>query len=214
MTDTGEPTYKSKTLPGKRAIEQGFYIDFECFKGKKPVLIGIYTPMDKHFRQVVFTKAYRFAAEDMSTKYPVTYEKDRIGFLKHLVSESRRNRPLFAFTKHEYKIINKLLGTKSIEKRYRDVHKITKQYLKKQHADVKRPFTLLKMARRLGLGTTNKVEDHSITKRLGKVSAYSCSRQKWNTAPKEIKAMWSEVLSHNKWDCEVMYKALLKIAKS
>ena len=223
MTRTIEPPCKSKALPSKRAIEQGFYIDFEGFRGKEeyyssrsqpPLLIGIYTPVDKHFRQVVFTKAYRFAAENSSTKYPVTYEKDRIGFLKQLVSESRRNRPLFAFTQHEYRTINDLLGTKSIEKRYRDVHKITKQYLKKQHPDIKRPFTLLKVAKRLGLRTTDKVEDHSITRRLNKVSEYSCSGKKWKTAPKEIKVMWSEVLAHNKWDCEVMYKALMKIAKS
>jgi hypothetical protein len=77
MTSTIEPTFKSNKLPGKKAIEQGFYIDFESFRGKKPVLIGIYTPMDKHFRQVVFTKAYRFAAEASSSKYSVTYEKDR-----------------------------------------------------------------------------------------------------------------------------------------
>jgi hypothetical protein len=177
-------------------------------------LLGIYRPSDNCFRQIVFNRKLEHAAKNTNVGYPVIFNPDIESVLNELLNETRKNRPLIAFSEHEYNKINFLIGSRSIEKRYRNVRPIAKRYFKDTHPDKPVPNTLLKVAERLMLDTTDKVKDKTVVKRMKEVKKYGCSAVKWASAPNKAKKLWHEVLEHNKWDCMVMHKALLKMLKS
>jgi hypothetical protein len=216
MAKNPKPAFRLDTLPNKKTIDAGIYIDFEGFApnawGKNdPSLIGIYRPADDCFRQIVFSNGLQIASEDTDVGYPVIFNSDMKSVLKQLVSEARKNQPLFAFSEHEYDIIDDQIDIKrSIVKRYRNVNLIAKKFFKENQPDKPLPSSLLEVIVRLNLDTTDKVKDRSITDRIREVKKNCKSHKKWASAPKEKKKLWHEVLEHNKWDCEIMYKALRK----
>jgi len=220
MAKKPKEAYRNRTLPSKKTIDEGFYIDFEGFAPndwgeKAPSLIGIYTPADDCFRQIVFNNGLQIAAENTDVGYPITFNSDIKSVLEQLVSEARKTRPMFAFSEHEYdKIVYQIGPKRSIEKRYRNVKLIAEKYFKDNEPDKPLPRRLLKVIERLKLDTTDKVKDQTITDRIREVKKHCKSQKKWASAPKEKKKLWHEVLEHNKWDCMILYKALLKMLKS
>ena len=220
MAKKPKKAYRNRILPSKKTINEGIYIDFEGFapnshnKKIPPSLIGIYRPADDCFRQIVFNNGLQIAAENTDVGYPVIFSSDIKSFLKQLVSEARKKQPLFAFSEHEYKKIKPRIGSRSIKKRYRNVNLIAKKYFKDNQPDKPVPSTLLEVIQRLDLDTTDKIEDHTITDRIREVKKHCKSHKKWASAPKEKKKLWHEVLEHNKWDCMIMHKALLKMLKT
>ena len=212
--------YRNDLLPSKKSIDEGIYIDFEGFaphkkSGKKrpPSLIGIYRPAGDCFRQIVFNTKLKRAAEDTDVGYPVIHNSEMGSVLGELVSEARKTRPLFAFSEHEFRVIDKAIGNKrSIKKRYRNVNLIAQKYFADNYSDEPVPCSLVEVAERLKLDTTDKVKDHSITTCMRTVKDACETRKKWEDRDKETRDSWNILLKHNKWDCMIMYKALLKIA--
>ena len=219
MAKKPKKAYRNRILPSKKTINEGIYIDFEGFAPNShntkipPSLIGIYRPADDCFRQIVFNNKLQIAAENTDVGYPVIFNSDIKGFLKQLVSEARKKQPLFAFSEHEYKKIKPRIGSRSIKKRYRNVNLIAKKYFKDKEPDKPLPNNLLEVIERLDLDTTGKVKNQTITDRIREVKGECTSHKKWASAPKEKKILWHEVLEHNKWDCMIMHKALLKMLK-
>jgi len=221
MAKKPKKAYRNRILPSKKTINEGIYIDFEGFapnphnKKIPPSLIGIYRPADDCFRQIVFNNGLQIAAENTDVGYPVTFNSDIKSVLEQLVSEARKTRPMFAFSEHEYDKIVYQIGTKrSIKKRYRNVNLIAKKYSKDNHPDKPLPGNLLEVIERLKLDTTDKVKDQTITDRIREVKKNCKSHKKWASATKEKKKLWHEVLEHNKWDCMIIHKALLKMLKT
>lgn len=106
-------------IPRKDKIHKGSHIDFEGFGRNKysahprPVLIGMLR--GGFFKQVVFTQDYKWAAKDSGVEHDVEFFPNRNEFLLQILEEtSPRNKPLFAYSVHEEKLLNKLL-TKHVE---------------------------------------------------------------------------------------------------
>ena len=218
MAKKPKKAYRNATLPSKKTIDEGIYIDFEGFaphkkSGKKrpPSLIGIYRPADDCFRQIVFNDVFEHAIQNTNVGYPIIFNTNIKSVLNELVSEARKKRPLFAFSEHEFLIIDKAIGKKrSIKKRYRNVRPIAQRYFTDKHPDKPIPRSLLEVAERLKLDTTDKIKDKTIVERMKEVKKHSCSAVKWASAPTKIKKKWNEILEHNKWDCMIMHEALRK----
>jgi hypothetical protein len=209
--------HKNNLLPSKQTIDDGIYIDFEGFAPNRhrrnipPSLIGIYSPSDDFFHQIVFNSKLKRAVEDWDVGYPVIFNSKMEDVLSELVGEARKKRPLFAFSEYEFLIIDKAIGEKrSIENRYRNVNLIAQQYFKDKHPGKPVPNTLSKVAERLKLDTNDKVKDHSITACIKIVKDACKTRETWENRDKKTRDSWDTLLNHNKWDCEIMHKALRK----
>jgi len=218
MAKKPKKAYRKETFPSKKTIDEGIYIDFEGFAPNlhrnkiPPSLIGIYRPADDCFRQIVFNDKLKRAVEDTDVGYPVTFNSEMKSVLIELHSEARKNRPLFAFSEYEYDIIDDEIGSKrSIKKRYRNVNLIAKKYFKDNQPDKPLPSSLLEVIERLNLDTTDKVKDHSITTCIRTVKVACKTRKKWEDRDKETRDAWNILLEHNRWDCMIMHKALLKM---
>lgn len=206
------------SLPNQERILAGCYIDFEGFAPNEhratppPVLIGIYR--EGEFKQVVFTKAYRWAASD-SEFDNVQYESDRKQYLKELADSTSRGKPLFAYSEHEKNVIEHQIGHQ-ITMRYRNVRKIAKRYFNRypDHFPEARSITknsLSSVAQVLGLKLKHKLPLGGVTKRLKNVSEFSQSQKKWAAAPEGIKQEWREVLLHNREDAMCMFDILMAL---
>lgn len=205
--------YRDARIPMPSKIAKGCYIDFEGFANPNqrflpPVLIGCYRggkekDFEEGFHQVVFTNAYRWAAENADVPHQVIYDEHRDGFLRNLVDESSRGKPVFAYTEHEFHFL-KNLGTR-IERRYRNVHLIAKRWCEDNLSERPKDWSLKKVALAMGLDTTNNLLPGGVTERLRKVNEYSDAKSRWETAPKSVRKAWQEVLEHNRADVRLIY---------
>lgn len=199
-----------------RIIRSGCYIDFEGFAGNEhqssppPVLIGILR--DGQFRQVVFTKQYRWAAEESGVEHEVEFCSDRAAFLKELVATVKGSSPLFAYSEHERTVIENQVGHK-ITKRYRNVRSIASRWFNQQRDGHPKPETnaLRDVAETLEIPMIRKLKVGGVTERLRKVSSHSSSEKKWTEAPKSIRAAWREVLEHNRCDVEATFEIMKRL---
>jgi hypothetical protein len=212
---------KSKRLPTIQKIDAGCYIDFEGFAPNEhttsppPVLVGIFR--DGLFKQVVFTKAYRWAAKDSGVKHLVEYCEDRGSFLKELADSTSGSKPLFAFSEHERTVIKKEIGH-DVEKRFSDVRAIAKRFFNKypnvfEELQGMNEHSLKNVAAKVGLSLTQKLEKGGMTRRLREVREYSQSAKKWAAAPDSARRSWREVLEHNRVDTTCLIEILRKLAK-
>jgi hypothetical protein len=198
-------TRPSSELPSRRQILNGFYIDFEGFARSEhrasppPVLIGVYR--DGHFRQVVFTRAYRWAAEDPGVEHDVSFCENRDAFLKELVGSVRIKRPLFAFSEHELRVIKGHLGY-GITKRYRNVRSIAKRWLNQRVDRYPSPeaFALRDIVRSMGITLECRLPEGGVTSRLRAVREHGSSKRRWAAAPERVRRKWRQVLTHNRSD--------------
>ena len=132
---TNRSSHRRHTLPPHRAIESGYYIDFEGFAKNShgtppPALLGIYHDdgsgdFQSGFEQIVFTDCLKFAAEDPHVSHRVRFVKDRTRFLHDMISKARKTSPLFAFSEHELNMLKQETGRRPL-KRYRNVLPIAK----------------------------------------------------------------------------------------
>ena len=85
-------------------------------------------------------------------------------------------KPLFAFSEHELKVIEKRVGHK-ITKRYRNVRTIAKRWLSKRKGDHPQPkaLCLRDIASAMGIDLESKLPEGGVTKRLREVRDYSSS---------------------------------------
>jgi hypothetical protein len=199
-------------------VRNGCYIDFEGFAGHKnrrlrpPILLGIYNrDGNQHFRQVVFNKDFRWAAEAPGDEQSIDFCNDRDAFLKHLMKKSiRKKKPLFAFTEHELKVINKHLQ-QNIVRRFRNVRSITQRWFNSRGDGSITPpsWDLAEAAKTTGITLSSKLAIGGVTSRFREVREYSCSKRKWATAPRAIRKKWREILKHNKSDVMSIYEMMM-----
>jgi hypothetical protein len=206
------------SIPNKRKILAGCYIDFEGFAPNEhratppPVLIGIYR--EGEFKQVVFTGAYRWAASDQEFGN-VHYESDRKQYLKELADSTSKGKPLFAYSEHEKNVIEHQIGHQ-ITARYKNVRKIAKSYFNRYpdrfpEAGSIAENSLSAVTQVLGFKLKHKLPRGGVTKRLRNVRQFSDSRKKWAAAPDGIKQQWREVLLHNREDAMCLFDILMAL---
>ena len=219
--------YRDPRIPMRSKIANGVYIDFEGFANPHqrfppPVLIGLHCAREgksfgEGFHQVVFTKAFRWAAEDAGMPHQVVYCEDREGFLGNLVEKSCKSKPLFAFTEHEFGFLEELVGS-IVRRRYRNVRLIAKRWCNREVAkgkceaqflDVKPiDWSLREVAGAMGFTLTEKLPTGGVTNRLRKVKEYSHSKASWEAAPAATRRAWREVLKHNREDVRLIYEMM------
>ena len=211
-------------------IANGVYIDFEGFANPHqrfppPVLLGLHCAregksFDEGFHQVVYTKAFRWAAEDAGVPHQVAYCEDREGFLRNLVEQSGKSKPLFAFTEHEFGFLEELMGG-IVRRRYRNVRLIAKRWCNREVAkgkceaqflDVKPiDWSLREIAEAMGFPLTGKLPRGGVTERLRQVKEHSKSRARWESAPDSVHIAWNEILEHNREDVRLLYDIMNQI---
>ena len=197
--------HPSSSLPLKQKISSGCFIDFEGFGRNEyrtsppPVLIGMYR--NDKFEQVVFTAAYSWAAKDSGVAHTVSFCEGRDAFLKGLADSAGVSKPLFAYSEHELRVIEKCVRHK-ITKRYRNVRSISARWLNRQGDAYPTPQTLalVDVSESMGISLRFKLPEGGVTSRLREVRAWSSSQTKWAEAPREIREMWREILNHNRSD--------------
>jgi hypothetical protein len=210
---------KNNNLPSSEMIDSGCYIDFEGFgrneyqKSPSPILIGIFK--DGNFKQIVFTKEYRWAALDPNVKHLVEYIPNRSQYLSKLVNSIRVKAPLFAYSDYEKNVITNQIGY-SIDKRYRNVLSIYKRFRNKKRGSCpltspNEKDTLIRTTKTLGISLPKKLGKNGVADRLREVRNYSRSRVSWASAPKEVRKKWAEILEHNRSDCICLYDILKKL---
>ena len=200
-------------LPSLKKIESGCFIDFEGFAGNEhrtsppPVLIGLFR--DGLFQQFVFTADYRWAAEDAGVDHEVVYHPDRDTFLQQLAASAGLSRPLFAYSEHELKVIERIVGHR-ITRRYRNVRSIVKRWLSRRDDRGAPPesLALSDVSRSMGIRLRSKLPQGGVTSRLREVRGFAASRKKWAEAPPQIKKMWREVLFHNRSDVFAIHEMM------
>jgi hypothetical protein len=200
-----------------KKIRDGCYIDFEGFAPNEhrtsppPVLIGVYNQRRSgKFRQVVFRDEYRWTAEDPGVGHDVVFCDNRNAFLRDLMTSVRKKKPLFAFTEHELKVINKHLQ-ENIVSRYRNVRTIAKRWFNSRGDNSTTPpsWDLAELAKAMDINLTSKLARGGVTSRFRAVSEFSCSRRKWAAAPQSIRKKWREILEHNKSDVMSIRKMMM-----
>lgn len=213
-------------IPSKDRIFKGTHIDFESFGSNQysthppPVLIGLLK--EGVFKQVVFTQDYKWAAKDSGVGHDVEFFSDRNAFLLQMLkATSSVNRPLFAYSIHEQRVISKLLN-QNIESRYRNVKRLAEIEINRRRSispdefpniPKKIPKNLEGLAEALGIPMQDKLPINGITDRFRKVREYSSSRKAWEKAPREVQNAWKEVLMHNKEDVCILPQILLKLKR-
>ena len=208
-------------MPSCEQVNDGCYIDFEGFGPNEhggsppPALIGIYNrDGGGKFEQVVFTRAYRWAAEDPGEGYEheVRYDNGREAYLKKLVKSIRKNKPLFAFSEYEMNVINRILGY-NITQRYKNVRKIAACWLDNQGDGFPSPesnkFEDLSAA--IGVSLDYTFEKGGLTDRLREVRVYSNTARNWKAAPEAVREKWREVLRYNRSDVMGIHAMMKKM---
>ena len=211
-------------IPTTDRIFKGTHIDFESFGSNQysthppPVLIGLLK--EGVFKQVVFTQDYKWAAKDSGVGHDVEFFSDRNAFLLQMLkATSSVNRPLFAYSIHEKRVIRDLLN-QNIESRYRNVKRLAETEINRRRKrspsafpDVPSeiPNNLEGLAQALGISVQYKLPKGGVTSRLRELRHYSKSEKAWKEAPKKARKAWAEVLRHNKEDVCILPKILLKL---
>lgn len=206
--------HPSSRVPAGRQILAGCYIDFEGFAGNEhrtsppPVLIGMYRGGE--FKQIVFTACYRWAAEDPGVDHDVSLRLDRDAFIEELVDSAGMNKPLFAYSEYELRVIEKCVGHR-ITRRYRNVRSIAKTWLNKQAGRYPTPttFALVDVAESMGIALNLKLPEGGVTSRLREVRDFSSSSKRWSSAPAKIRNKWREVLEHNRSDVTAIREMMM-----
>ena len=160
-----KPPYRDSRTPAREKVAKGHYIDFEGSanpnqKFPPPVLIGSFDgnlvlDFNGGFRQVVFTKDFRYAAEVAGVSHKVDYIPDRAGFIKSLVQQAGFSKPVFAFSEYEFNQLTHLVAmqiewetlekidrvttvTKEKKKQIKeDAEKMAKKKLERRYRNVK-----------------------------------------------------------------------------
>lgn len=200
--------HPSPVLPTRENVISGSYIDFEGFAANEhqtspsPVLLGIFNRNGKGtFEQIVFTKAFRWAAEDAGVEHPITFCPERVAFLRELVSEVRKAMPLYAYSEHELKVIQRETAV-DMTPRFKNVRSIAQRWLNQRKDEHSHPasYALRDVATVMQVEMAGKLKRGGVTDRLRRVREYSKSMKKWQAAPGTVREIWCELLKHNRSD--------------
>ena len=211
--------HPSTRLPDQEIVDAGCYIDFEGFAPNEhaasppPVLIGIYNrEQSGNFVQAVFTKEYRWAAQDAGVAHEVAYVPDRKAFLATLMSSTRTGKPFVAYSEHELKVLSKILKRRqpTIVPRYKNVRSIAKRWMRERSESYEQPEThdLNSVAAALGITPALQFPKGGMTARLRLVREHSGTNKRWKEAPKDARKAWEELLLYNKSDVMTMHKIM------
>ncbi len=80
------------------------------------------------FEQIVFTGAYRWAAELSGVDNEVHFIEDRRGYLENLIQKVSGGRKLFAYSEHEQLMIQ-AITERNLVKRYVNVRRVAKRWM-------------------------------------------------------------------------------------
>ena len=211
--------HPSTRLPDQDVVDAGCYIDFEGFAPNEnaaspaPVLIGIYNrEQSGDFVQVVFTKKYRWAAQDSGVSHEVVYDPDRKGFLATLMSSTRTGKPFVAYSEHELKVLSKILKRRqqTIVPRYKNVRSIAQRWLRERPESYEQLEThdLNSVADAMGITPPVQFPTGGMTARLRMVREHSNTKAGWKKAPKAVRKAWRELLLYNQSDVMTMHKMM------
>lgn len=200
---------RERTISQEEA-ERAIYIDFECFMGQPPTIIGF--ECDEKFKQVICDRELELAAR--AKCLDCTSAQEAIShLLDRAVLERRR---VVAYSQHE-KNIARLIGV-DLGVAYADARLIAKRWLAvlkyrtpqwhESHPhwaikrDLKSYFPLIGYKRGKHLG------EQKTTSRMRAVKEMLERKRNYELLTPVVKAKWTKVLDHNKHDVLGMKKLI------
>jgi hypothetical protein len=218
-TITDNPT---TSTPMSLEVARGaLYIDFEGRKYEPPLLLGVLMPTgdgaETRFMQFVFDPLFREAAEAKGASIATVEDTMRL-----LTAIARRGQAVVAWSRHERDTIVQAGGeaARSVQSRYRDARELARHWRRKVRPDLK-PETIPYSGRHrlafyldaIGYEVSTSHGPGNTGSRIQTVrAALESTGGRYDRLTRVQKAKWTNLLEHNRHDCEGMRTFCLKAA--
>ena len=212
----------STSTPLSLEIARGaLYIDFEGRKYEPPLLLGVLMPngdgADTRFIQFVFDPLFREAAETKGASIATVEDT-----LTLITAIARRGQAVVAWSRHERDTIVKAGGeaAQGVQSRYRDARELARHWRRKVRPDLQ-PETIPYLGRHrlafyldaIGYQVSTSHGPGNTGSRIQTVrAALESAGGRYDRLTRVQKAKWTNLLEHNRHDCEGMRTFCLKAA--